>query len=104
MHSVLRQILNWSEVWALLIPLAVLLIHRKQPCYLKPVRIFVIVALLINLFIDIIANFKKPIGITKEDFLWNNNFLYNIGSVVRFYLFAWFFILLNQRFMHRVKI
>ncbi len=100
----IRKILDWSEVWALLIPLAVLIWKKNKTPYLKPVRIYVWVALLLNLAIDLIAEYKvKAWGLGPEDFLWNNNFLYNISSVVRLLLFAWFFILLQQRFMHRIK-
>lgn len=102
--KLLREILNWSEVWAILIPLAFMLIYKNKISYLKPVRVFVWVALLLNTFIDVISNLKIKLGIEENDFLWNNNFLYNVQSVVRFALFAWFFILLKQRFMHRVKL
>lgn len=103
MNSILQKILDWSEVWALLIPLAILLWKSPKAAYLKPVKLYIFIFLLINLGIDLIAEFKLKWGLTPEDFLWNNNFLYNIGSIIRLLLFSWFFILLNQRFMHRVK-
>lgn len=103
MGKLLKEALNWSEVWALLIPLAILLWKRNRTPYLKPVRIFVWIILFINIFIDIISNLKKSLGILPNDFLWNNNVFYNVESIVRLLLFAWFFILLHQRFMHRVK-
>jgi hypothetical protein len=101
--KILKEILDWSEVWALFIPLAFMLMNKNKISYLKPVRIYLWIALSINIFIDIISNLKDKLGIQPDDFLWNNNFLYNIGSVVRLVFFAWFFILLQQRFMHRVK-
>lgn len=101
--KILKEILDWSEVWALLIPLAFMLIYKNKVAYLKPVRIYLWIALCINIFIDIISNLKGRLGIQPDDFLWNNNFLYNLGSVVRLVFFAWFFILLQNRFMHRVK-
>jgi hypothetical protein len=58
---------------------------------------------LINLLIDLLADYKRIWGLKEGDFLWNNNFLYNLGSIIRLLCFAWFFILLRQRFMHRVK-
>jgi len=103
MGNLLKEILNWSEVWALFIPLAFILIYKSKIAYLKPVRIYLWITLFINIFIDIISNLKGRLGIQPDDFLWNNNFLYNIGSVVRLFLFAWFFILLQQGLMHRVK-
>lgn len=98
-----REILDWSEVWALLIPLAFMFLYKSKPAYLKPVRIYLWTALLLNMFEDVLWKFQKPLGIHKGDFLYNNNFIYNIGSVLRLLLFAWFFNLLRQRFMHRVK-
>ena len=99
----LKEILDWSEVWALLIPLAFMLIYKNKVGYLKPVRIYLWITLFINIFIDIISNLKGGLGIQPDDFLWNNNFLYNLGSVVRLVFFAWFFIALQQRFIPKVK-
>jgi len=98
----LRKILDLSEVWALLIPLFALLIRKKAPRYLKPVRIYIWAALVINVCIILIQEYKK-VWFKEGDFLWSNNFLYNIHSIMRLLLFSWFFILLQQRFMHRVK-
>ena len=100
----IRKILDLSEVWALLIPLFFLLRYKIKPPYLKPIRLFIWIALLLNIFIILIQEYKaRWWHLTADDFLWNNNFLYNIESVIRLLLFAWFFILLNQRFMHRLK-
>ncbi|MEO6610578.1 MAG: hypothetical protein ABIT05_00545 [Chitinophagaceae bacterium] len=99
----IRKILDWSEVWALLIPLAVILWRRNKATYLRPIRIYLWVALVLNTGIDLLAEYKLKWGIQTGDLLWNNNFLYNTGSIIRFFLFAWFFNLLRQRFMHRIK-
>ena len=104
MDKIIHKILDWSEVWALLIPLTVLFWCKNKTAYFRPVRIYIITALVINLAIDLIVEFKGKWGLTEDDLLWNNNFLYNISSVVRLLLFAWFFILLRQRFMHRLKL
>lgn len=103
MKEIYRQILEWSEVWALLIPLAFMLIYKNETPYLRPIRIFVWVFLFLNLFIDIIANKKEKLGITENDFLWNNNFVYNITSIIRFFIFGWFFNALHQKFLLSVK-
>ncbi len=103
MSSILKEILEWSEVWAVLIPLAMVLLYRNTTRYLRPVRIYLVLALLLNLFADVLWKFRGELDLQEQDFLWNNNFLYNIGSCVRLFLFSWFFIGLNQRFMHRVK-
>lgn len=103
MKAFFHLLLDWSEVWALLIPLAILLWKKNRTPYLKPVRIFVYIALMLNIAINLIWKFKKSMGLHEGDFFWSNNFIYNAESIIRFHLFAWFFLLLNQRFMHRVK-
>lgn len=103
MNYIIHKILDWSEVWALLIPLAILLWKKNKLKYLRPVRIYLFLSLIVNLIIDLVAYNKKIWGLTPEDFWWNNNFLYNISSILRLLLFAWFFVLLGQHFMYRVK-
>lgn len=103
MKEIFQNILDWSEVWALLIPLAVLIVKKNNTPYLKPVRWFIYVALIMNAAIDLVWRFKQSMGIQEGDFLWSNNFIYNALSIIRLLLFAWFFNLLQQRFLHRVK-
>lgn len=99
----LREVLNWSEAWAPLIPLTLFIIYRNKTPYLRPIRIYIPIVFVINLIIDLLAKYKKKWGLEEGDFLWNNNVFYNIESVFRLILFAWFFNLLHQRFMHRIK-
>jgi hypothetical protein len=97
-----RFIIDWAEVLAPLIALP--FVFRKDiPAYLRPIKVYVIIALIINIAATIIWKFKEPWGFQPGDFLWSNNFLYNIHSIARLFLFSIFFILLNQRFLHRVK-
>lgn len=103
MSKLYHEILDFSEVWALLIPLLVLLWKKNKSLYLKPICIFIITVLLINVGIVIISEFKGKLKIPEGSFFWSNNFLYNLSSIVRLLLFAWFFNLLHQRFMHRIK-
>lgn len=101
MANSLKQILDWLEVWALLIPLFVLLKYRKQPHYLTPVIIYLFLALIINLLENISWKFKK-----LYDFpVWfqTNTYFYTIHSIVRVLLLGWFFILLHQPFLQKVK-
>ena len=98
-----KQITDWSEVWALLIPLFFLLRQKNKSPYLKPVKLYVIIYLIINIAAISIQKYKIQWGYHPGDFLYSNNFLYNIHSIIRLFLFSWFFILLNQKFMHRVK-
>ena len=84
--------LDWSEVWAPIIPLISLLFRPKQPFFLKPVILYLWFALFINLTGDIISDFK----IYLPSWLQSNNVLYNVHSVVRFICFSYFFIILRQ--------
>ncbi len=73
-------ILDLSEVWALLIPLAIILFKSKGPAYLRPVRYYVYAALFINVCIIAIQEFKeKWWGLHEGDFFWTNNYFYNIS-------------------------
>ncbi|WP_052496279.1 hypothetical protein [Pedobacter lusitanus] len=98
MLHILQTILDWSEVWALLIPAAVLL-YKKQPVIHKPVVFYVWLALVINISIDTIWKFRKYLPAS----LSSNNYLYNLHSVITFFLFSSFFIGLKQPFIVKIK-
>ena len=87
MHKTISQIFDWSEVWALLIPLFALFFRRKQPVYMKPVIFYLWIALFLNLTGDIIGDYKRYL----PHWLHSNNILYNIHSLVRFACFGYFF-------------
>ena len=97
MTGILDQILNWSEVWAIFIPLLVLIFRREQPAFLKPVIIYLWFALVINLVGDTIGDFKAYL----PGWLHSNNILYNIHSLVRFACFSFFFQMLGKEFRNR---
>lgn len=100
MSEILNKILEWSEVWALLIPLSMLLFRRQEyDPLLKSVIVYLWLGFLINLAIDgimmINIHFKKD--------LFSNNFLYNVHSVVRFACFSFYFIRLQPNAFVRTK-
>lgn len=99
MGKLLIEILNFSEVWALLFPAGVLLYKRNQPRELKPVILYVWIALVINIAIDVIM----VINISGRRFELSNNPLYNAHSLIRFLCFSVFFILLPQNSFVRMK-
>jgi hypothetical protein len=99
MNENIRFLFDWSEVWALLIPIIYFLFHRNQPRYLKPVIIYLFAALFLNIIADIIADYKHYF----PSWLQSNNPLYNVHSVVRFVCFSYFFIALNQSAFRRLK-
>jgi hypothetical protein len=104
MKNFLQQVLDWSEVWALLIPLIFIIKRKNIPDYLRPVSIYVWITLILNIAATLIWKYKVAWGMQPGDFLWSNNFLYNTHSIIRLLLFSWFFILLRQPFMRIVKL
>lgn len=99
MGKLLLLVLDWSEIWALLIPLTVLLFHRKQPDSLKPVIIYLWLALLINIVIDAIMGYN----VYYPDTTKSNNPFYNAHSIIRFICFSIFFIKLPQGSFLKLK-
>jgi hypothetical protein len=81
MQDFLGKVKDWLEVWALFIPLLVLLTRPNQPGYIRPVIIYVIIALFLNLLIDISWKFKPYYNF--PDWFRNNNHFYNMHSIAR---------------------
>ena len=81
------SVLDWSEAWAALIPLVVLIFNYPKDKYLRPVVYYIIAAFILNVLCDMTPAFYNYMPF----FLRNNNFLYNIHSVCRLFLFIWFF-------------
>jgi hypothetical protein len=99
MGTYLLKALDWSEIWALMIPLGILLFHRQQPAGLKPVIIYLWLAFFINLVIDIIMG----INLYVKDADLSNNPLYNLHSIVRFTCFSVYFLKLPQASFTKFK-
>jgi len=100
MNKILSFLLDWSEVWAPLIPLFILFLYRNQPKILKPVTIYIGLAWVLNLMIDFIWVFKKYL----PPWLQSNNPIYNIQSLVRFICFSLFFSGLPQNFFKPLRL
>ncbi len=99
MGKFFKFLLDWSEVWAPLIPLVFLLFKKNQPRFLKPVILYLVAAFLLNVISDIIGDFKAFL----PPWMQSNNPLYNVHSVVRFICFSYFFIKLKQSSFTRLK-
>jgi hypothetical protein len=82
------MILSWAEVWALAIPILVLIFFRVNKKSIKEVVIYLFIALLLNSVIDIISHYFKVLPSAFQ----NNNIYYNIHSVIRVSLFSVYFI------------
>jgi hypothetical protein len=99
MKEYLLLALDWSEVWALMIPLSVLVFRRRQPASLKPVILYLWLGLMINIIIDVIM----AINIYSPGETLSNNPFYNIHSVARFACFSFYFLQLQQNSFARLK-
>lgn len=97
MKDYLLLALDWSEVWAPMIPLSVLLFRHQQPPSLKPVIIYLWAGFLINSIIDAIMAARAYFPDLS------NNPFYNIHSIVRFACFSFYFIQLQKNSFTRLK-
>ena len=96
----LNIILDLSEVWALLIPLVVLAFNRKQPSVLKPVIVYLFLALVLNIISDGIMLYNSG---KKLNEMLSNNPYYNLHSIIRFACFCIFFLKLEQSYFTKIK-
>jgi hypothetical protein len=101
MNNWLKEIIDWSEVWSLLIPIGVLLWVKKIPAVAKPMAVYVCIALLLNFLQDYF--WKKRLVFSFSSTPGDNIIFYNIHSIARFTLFSWFFINIRQPFLHSLK-
>ena len=101
----IQEILNWSEVWSPLIPLAFYIFLKPRARWIKPILIFLVITLIFSIAIDIIW-YRKKLGINPwfEKNLWwwwdtdstgkkifKNNIFYNLNSFARLIFFSIFF-------------
>jgi hypothetical protein len=98
MFNYFQLVLDWSEVWALFIP-AYILLTKKQPAVNKPVVFYIWFALAINIAVDLVWKYRHLLPANHN----SNNFLYNLHSILRFFLFSAFFIRLKQPFLINIK-
>lgn len=88
------EILKWSEVWAVLIPVIIYLYKKPNEKYIKPVIWYLFIALILNTISDIIGEnyYTEPAFIKAIGY---NLPFYNLHSIVRLFLFIKFFHLIN---------
>src|SRR5688500_8810457 len=91
--SLFDTIINWSEVWALLIPLLFMFLFRSNEKELAPLKWYVVIALLLNTVstVSYIYNEQMPA------FLKNNNIFYNLHSLARVLFFSWYIYLITPK-------
>ncbi|HEY8898684.1 MAG TPA: hypothetical protein VIM79_27835 [Niastella sp.] len=91
--------MDWSEVWSLLIPAAILLLYRHQPPVNKPVYSYIITALIINITVNLIWKFR----LIEYNGQVYNGFLYNVHAIVRFLLFDLYFRKLRIAHFYKIR-
>ncbi len=95
----MNKIFDYSEVWILLIPLILLYFKKDQPEYLRPIIIYIWVALLLNMLSYAVDVFFELL----PKHLRSNTIFYNLHSLSRFLLFGWFFLQLKPQYFIRLK-
>lgn len=90
----------WSEAWAPLIPLGALIFCPKQSDYTKPVIVYLFLSFVFNTVSNIIWQ-RNALGL--ELAFTNNNPIYNLNSLCRFFLFILFFVMLKLPFLPLLK-
>jgi hypothetical protein len=92
----------WSEVWALILPLIIVLTRRNRiAAHLRPVAYYIFIALFLNIIADFIWRFQRRLSL--PEWMWDNSSIYHIHSIVRLLLFGWFFNLLGEPFLVKIK-
>ena len=86
MNDFLNTIINWSEAWALLIPLTIILLYRPKGLGIQSLILYVTIAFVLNTIATIMVQFY----FSMPAWLKNNNILYNIHSLIRVILFSWY--------------
>ena len=110
----LKEIMDWSEVWATLIPLTFFIIRKPAKSWVKPVLIYLIISLVFFLIVDV--TFKaRTLGLQawcEKVFSWlyegpdkslNNLIFYYLISLTRLLTITWFFSIINKGYnkIHR---
>ena len=82
-------LLNTAEAFALLIPIGALMFRDITFAYLKSIKFYLFAALILNTFAILIDLYLYQNS--TSIWLQNNNYVYNIHSVVRYICFTVFF-------------
>jgi len=105
--NIFRTFFDWSEVWALLIPLAILIIYKPKGSWITAIKWYLITALILGIIIDFYWYVNKEFwfGVTKEKKnYWDNNKFYNLQSIFRLLFFSWFFAVQSNYFKRITRV
>ena len=84
----MKQVLDWSESWAPLITLIIFFLKKTE--FSKFIIAYILIALVLNLLVDIPWKFYYSNNVMPKIYKYNNLF-YNIHSIVRLFVFFLFF-------------
>ncbi|HYC39000.1 MAG TPA: hypothetical protein VEB63_00825 [Chitinophagaceae bacterium] len=87
MDRFIHVVFLWSEVWPLVIPLAIALVCRPASRPSRVLVLYLVFALLINLSANLMTIYRAQLPPRFQ----SNNILYNLHSVVKVFLFTWYF-------------
>jgi hypothetical protein len=86
MRNFFIYLLAWSEIWAPLIPLAIIIFFYTRTPLIYPLVLYVIIALILNILSTLISLYINHM----PSFIKSNSFIYHIHSVARVILFSWY--------------
>ncbi len=92
----LQTLRDWSEVWALLIPLLVIAFNKPDEKHIRLLVWYVIIGFILNFT----ATFMLEFNYLMPSWMYihhavNNNLPYNIHSVIRVLFFSWYIIIIR---------
>lgn len=101
----LEAFLDWSEVWALLIPLAILIFFRPKGMQVRWLTAYVIAGLVLNTLAIFMLEFYYLVpDWAKVRGMANNNIFYNLHSFTRALLLSQFILSIRViRFQHFLR-
>ena len=101
--EVFQTLSDWSEVWALLIPLTIFLFYKPADPAMRPVILYLFVALVLNSMSTTMYVFYDQMPASFK----NNNLLYNFHSIARVIFFCWYIGKITPRqfsFIHKTTL
>ena len=84
--EIIKTIRNWSEVWALLIPLIIILRSKSGIPHMRPIVLYVWVALVLNTISTTMFVYWRSL----PSYLQNNNIFYNLHTFLRVICFGFY--------------
>ena len=97
--EIFALVIDWAEVWIMLIPLVIWYKKPVQPVFMKPVLIYIVAAFILNLICDGMSLFFN----NGSRNTLSNTVFYNLHSLTRFICFTVFFFRLQHYSFRRIQ-